>query len=919
MAATMVLGLPDHYCSHEFAAVYVHQLIQAVQPPVREVTSVDNTTAATVDADGAGNDASGDLLYDEEELVAAPGEDGPNASQQFINIDEVLDEVGEDGDGTNMDDAALTSATSAARGKDMRELIITNDEVRLDSKPKCNQAMSYVHRSQHLEQFCAYDLFAQFAKRPLSAGGRARREPFLETHPQADKFHLQQYEQRRIPRLVGAGFSAWPSDDASAEAKEKFACFVLVLFKPWRTRDDLLAGRETMWDALAAWFPTAPQEIRARINNGIGLYGDKTDPHDTIDPLAHDPEVPDNGAKEVRAKTQRAHADVPDTEAQDMQDEDEAASMSKNARAALAQAVSQGIALPGIAGHNQHRAATTIQVDPTQSKAWAKHELNRAEVPGAPTDVQSPVTVLSVTAAAGVRPPVEIVPQPGVDVAAAVADQFHLNERQILAFSTIVSAVTGVRDGQLGLYVSGAAGTGKSQVLKATSAFMASTNQVRQLRVVAYMGAAAVLVHGETISHALGFGKNVNGNDVSPQKMQQLKQDWNLVRLLVIDEISTVSASMLAAMNTRLQLIKGVNEYFGGLHVVALGDLHQCPPVAAQPFWKRPNTKAKAGTHTAHQLWTNFFNVHIGLVEIMRQREEAQWAHLLQRLHDDKCTVEDDVKIEEIARRDQGILSDPEWRKALIVTTSNDAREALSNMCAQRDAAIQGEPLIEWSATYYRGDERIASTKGMRGNVQGIGPDKFRYVAGMPVMLTSNQVCGAESVSLGLANGSTGTAVGLVLNSNEPPRAGNGATWALRYAPIGMFVSFAHIDVAPLPNLPAEVIQRANGRASTIVYITMATVAIGNSPVRRRQLPLMPAYALTIHKSQGMTVDRLIFDCTSTFHAASAHHLVYVALTRVKSSNRLAFLGNPPKNLLHFKVSDELKHEDKRLQNINLK
>lgn len=119
----------------------------------------------------------------------------------------------------------------------------------------------------------------------------------------------------------------------------------------------------------------------------------------------------------------------------------------------------------------------------------------------------------------------------------------------------------------------------------------------------------------------------------------------------------------------------------------------------------------------------------------------------------------------------------------------------------------------------------------------------------MPVMLTPNQVCAAQEVCRSVSP--MGRRARLwdlsSTQANELEMVPLGRTH-----PIGMFVSFAHIDVAPAPQAATIGQQRAQ-EATTI---TMATIAIGNSHVRQRQLPMTPAYSTSRYPPSSNTKDK---------------------------------------------------------------
>jgi hypothetical protein len=88
--------------------------------------------------------------------------------------------------------------------------------------------------------------------------------------------------------------------------------------------------------------------------------------------------------------------------------------------------------------------------------------------------------------------------------------------------------------------------------------------------------------------------------------------------------------------------------------------------------------------------------------------------------------------------------------------------------------------------------------------------------------------------------------------------------------------------------------------------------------ISRQQLPFAPAYGVTIHKSQGLSLDYVLIDTITPLHGAKRdrHGMVYVALSRVRTSAGLRFLGKPSHEWLHQEIPKELVEEDKRLDKL---
>lgn len=299
------------------------------------------------------------------------------------------------------------------------------------------------------------------------------------------------------------------------------------------------------------------------------------------------------------------------------------------------------------------------------------------------------------------------------------------------------------------------------------------------------------------------------------------------------------------------------------------------------------------------------------------------WAEFLRRVRDNKNTAEDYNYIDNIARTHENLESEL-WRDAVTLTSQNGPRELISNRCAKRNAHHENVRLLRWTAVYHsknNNDHNRVAESWKTATGPNCGPHEFSFVPNMPVMFLSNQVCGANSVSYGIANGSMGSLLGLVVSGEDEvnladPR--NEQDYTLRHVPHGAFVYVKNLRIEPLPNLPQHIIHLAEGHSESIVYVKAVKGKLEDVAATRTQIPLMPAYALTIHKAQGLSLDKCIID-TVTKLVGVRHNSIYVALSRVKSTQGLAFIGKNPSNWIkQIEIPNGLLDEEARLRTFSL-
>ena len=177
------------------------------------------------------------------------------------------------------------------------------------------------------------------------------------------------------------------------------------------------------------------------------------------------------------------------------------------------------------------------------------------------------------------------------------------------------------------LFVTGGAGTGKSHVIKAMKehlehSVMGGPN-VHACMLMAPTGVAAFNIGGLTIHKALRLqvehGRTAHQLQLNALALHDLGNLWQGVHTIIIDEVSMVSYQVLKSIHSRLCEIFGNDDMFGGLNVVAVGDLYQLSPVnGSYVFSKKPG---RSSGRLASHLWRDYFKV-IELEVNMRQQND---------------------------------------------------------------------------------------------------------------------------------------------------------------------------------------------------------------------------------------------------------------------------------------------------------
>ena len=216
------------------------------------------------------------------------------------------------------------------------------------------------------------------------------------------------------------------------------------------------------------------------------------------------------------------------------------------------------------------------------------------------------------------------------------------------------------------LFLSGAGGVGKSHVIKLlkhdTVKFMRHLPNVNPQDVtcltLAPTGAAAFNINGLTIHsglliipiHASSF------KNLSTDNLNTLRSKLENLKVVIIDEISMVGATLFHQIHRRLEEIIGTNSFdslFGNMTLIAVGDLYQLPPVGGNFIFDLPRDPY-ALLH--EPLWNTFSLAE--LTTVMRQKEDKHFVDILNRVRTGSCTVSDIqiLKSRQVKKGDASLL-----------------------------------------------------------------------------------------------------------------------------------------------------------------------------------------------------------------------------------------------------------------------
>ena len=223
----------------------------------------------------------------------------------------------------------------------------------------------------------------------------------------------------------------------------------------------------------------------------------------------------------------------------------------------------------------------------------------------------------------------------------------RLNQKQRQIFTHIIHSFTFKPENQLCVFITGGAGVGKSVVIRtlyqSLHRFLCSESgqNPEDIRILlcAYTGLAAYNIQGSTLHSAFCIepNKKLTYKQLTDDKRNTLQTKYMHLSVLIVDEVSMVGNEMLNFLYLRLQEIKSNKRPFGGVHVILVGDLFQLRPVGDGWIFAESSSDY---TSLAPNLWQSHFTM-FELTEIMRQKDDAPFAELLNRIREGKENQED--------------------------------------------------------------------------------------------------------------------------------------------------------------------------------------------------------------------------------------------------------------------------------------
>ncbi|MEZ4210999.1 MAG: AAA family ATPase [Candidatus Paceibacterota bacterium] len=385
------------------------------------------------------------------------------------------------------------------------------------------------------------------------------------------------------------------------------------------------------------------------------------------------------------------------------------------------------------------------------------------------------------------------------------------------------------------VFLTGAPGAGKTYVLNQYIDYLEDHDIA--VAVTASTGIAATHIGGVTIHSWSGIGAKQNLTDWDIDEIESKKYLWNRfdkTKVLVIDEISMLSAGLLDSVNKVCKAFKRNELPFGGLQIVFVGDFFQLPPVVSR------GEEVKFAFESVS--WKELNPLILYITEQHRQDDDSLLS-ILGRIRSG------DIEEEFEELRDRLEVEFEDVIKSTKLYTHNKDVDEINNKELEK---------IDGDEEYFEMISKGKANHVTRLKESCLSPENLCLKVGAVVMCTKN------NFEAGYVNGTLGE----VIDFNEEGH------------PIIITNKGKEITIEP----------------------TSWNIEDGDKVLASiSQIPLRLAWAITVHKSQGMSLDAAEIDLGKAFEFGQG----YVALSRVRSLDGLKLLGfNSQALMVHPKILD---------------
>ncbi|KAK3907761.1 ATP-dependent DNA helicase [Frankliniella fusca] len=392
----------------------------------------------------------------------------------------------------------------------------------------------------------------------------------------------------------------------------------------------------------------------------------------------------------------------------------------------------------------------------------------------------------------------------------------------------------------------GFAGSGKSVLLQSMVESVNSKLGCESAWVMAPTGSSALHVNGQTIHSAVRLSWQDVGNmpDLKGETLFKWREKYEKVKFVFIEEYSMVGCKLIYVLHKRLCQLTEKTESFGGLFIWFLGNILQLPPVGDTPWFKDDVTYARDSVVAASLLYKEIDMVCF-LSSQLRQKD-MHFLLCLEHISNGIISEEDKAVLKSRIKTSSEIEKLDEFADAVHIFSKKKDVD-LYNLVK---LVKENKPVLRIDAENNSRHAKACSSD------QALGLPQILFLSiGCRVMLKRNLW-----VEGGLVNGAIGTLIDIVYKSPDDE------------SPFALIIKFDSY-YGPVMN---------NGGIPIIRYTN--SWYMKNILCSRNMFSIILAYAVTIYKSEGLTLPKVVFHVMSKEMAAGEY---YVALSRVKNLSHL--------------------------------
>jgi ATP-dependent exoDNAse (exonuclease V) alpha subunit len=375
------------------------------------------------------------------------------------------------------------------------------------------------------------------------------------------------------------------------------------------------------------------------------------------------------------------------------------------------------------------------------------------------------------------------------------------------------------------IFLTGTGGTGKSYVLNQITTSAAAKKL--KIGITATTGAAAVLVNGRTINSFLGIGLAKSSPqtlaNISMKKNKKVVQTIKKLDVLIIEEISMMDMDLFEKVSDYLSIIRGNPKPFGNLQILLCGDFMQLCPVSCRGWDKKYCFKSS--------VWSGMNFTNIILTENIRQNSDIKLQQVLEKVRWGECDKETLEYIRNLRIKDTNSSIKP-----TILHGKNAEVDAINEAELAKMIASGAKTSTYNTIYHHKSSEKFAASSKI--------PEKVTLCIGCQVIVTWN-----IRQDIGIINGTR-----------------------------GVVIDFTQSGV---------LIQLKSGKQFVVEYVSIKQDDYVDANTFITYMPLKLAWSISIHKSQGATLDCAEMDLgSSIFEYGQA----FTSLSRIRDSSSVTVL-----------------------------